>query len=192
MNDPKDNLYSGWFKSRQFMKDRYEILKQIPQDFHPKVIQNESELKGYLFEQYIVSLFSTDYFKLLEWRGDKSIDGISALSSKFPDLEFYFTSQSGSLHFAVECKWRQYYNYGMVELAREDQLWNYREFQQITQIPVFIVLGVGGEANWPNELYIIPLDEIEGPLLHSITIAPYQRKSPNEMFFLNCSKRMLS
>ena len=192
MNNPKDNQYPGWFKSRQLMRDSYHVLKPAYKDIQPEVTQTESERKGYEFEKHIVSLFNTDYFKLLEWRSDKSVNGICALSSKFPDLEFYFTSQSGSLHFAVECKWRQYYNYGMIDIAREDQLSNYREFQQITQIPVFIVLGVGGEANRPYEVYIIPLDKIEEPRLHAMTIWPFQRKLPNEMFFLNCSKRMLS
>jgi hypothetical protein len=192
MINPKDNLFSGWFKSRKLMKDQYQILKPTPNDPRPKNIQTESEHKGYLFEQYIVSLFNTDYFTLLEWRSDKSINGIYPLSCKFPDLEFYFTTQYECLHFAVECKWRQHFDNEMADLGREDQLWSYKEFQKTTEIPVFIVLGIGGEPNWPNEIYTIPLREIDGQFMHCMVLRPFQRKSPNDMFFLNCGKLMLS
>lgn len=174
------------------MKDRYQVLKPTSDDPRPKYIQTESEHKGYLFEKYIVSLFNTDYFTLLEWRSDKSVNGIFPLSSKFPDLEFYFTTQYESLHFAVECKWRQYFIGDMVDLCREDQLWSYKEFQKATEIPVFIVLGIGGEPNWPNEVYVIPLKEVDGRYMHSINLKPFLRKSPNDNFFVNCGKLLLS
>ena len=64
--------------------------------------QTIDERKGYLFEQFVVTLFDREYFTLLEWRSDKCIDGIFPLTCQFPDLEFYFHSQSETLHFAVE------------------------------------------------------------------------------------------
>jgi len=194
MIKPTKDILAHVFNSRRPpAKLHRPILYEIPTDLHGLTDQQTiDERKGYLFEQFVVTLFDREYFTLLEWRSDKCIDGIFQLTCQFPDLEFYFHSQSESLHFAVECKWRQYFTNGIVEWSKETQLANHKQFEKITQIPVFIVLGIGGYPNKPDEVYAIPLGEIDQTSLHCMTLKPYQRKLPYERFFLNCSKLTLT
>lgn len=146
--------------------------------------------KGLEFEQFVVQLFDREYFQLLEWRSDKSINGISPFMSRFPDLEFYFKLKPESFHFAVECKWKEYFYKDCFEIDPQ-KLNNYREYETVTQIPVFLVLGIGNKPGHPSEIYSVPLQEIKEPKLHSMTLKPYLRPNPYNQFFLDCKKYIL-
>lgn len=112
---------------------------------------------GYAFEQFIVSRFNQQYFKLQDWTPDKTSSGVYAKSSMNPDLHFEFRFQNYVKHFAVECKYRKSLFNGKFEL-KPGQVKNYRRYSQEKNIPVYIVLGVGGVPKAPNELFVLPLD----------------------------------
>ena len=46
----------------------------------PISLQDESYAKGLAFEEFIVKRFDTNFFTVKEWRGDKQVDGVYALS----------------------------------------------------------------------------------------------------------------
>ena len=52
---------------------------------------DENKAKGDAFEKFVVKNFDRKYFTLQEWRSDKYVDGIYAVSNHFPDLEVTFT-----------------------------------------------------------------------------------------------------
>lgn len=95
------------------------ILGEIKITFLHFKERSKNKYYGDRFEEWVVksSNISKDgsnnsnFWKLLEWRGDKYIEGYRPLSSSSPDLlmecisdkSVFYTSQE---RIAVECKWR--------------------------------------------------------------------------------------
>lgn len=120
----------------------------------------EEVLKGREFEDYVLEMFhiqGKNGFVLKEWRGDKTLGDIHPENNSHPD----FVLDYQGYVFAVECKWR-----GMLlssieqDLFSADKLSIYQQFSRERDIPVFLVLGVGGEPSYPAALYNIPLSDI--------------------------------
>jgi len=147
----------------------------------------ENRKKGTDFEAFIVQRFDPTYFTLVEWRSDKSVNGIFPVMSKFPDLEFYFESQTESCQFAIECKWKEHFYRDGITLDRF-QLENYRHYQEVTGYPTFILLGIGNIPTSPAHLYILPLWDIRSHTLHEFDIEIYRRDNPHDSFFLDCKR----
>ena len=72
-------------------------------------IVNTEKQKGDDFEKYIVQKFSISYFTILEWTGDKYVQGMYAKSNMNPDLTLRFKMKNIEKDFAVECKYRSGY-----------------------------------------------------------------------------------
>ncbi len=185
-----ENLNHWQYQSRHRRIEYRNILpfhRKSPSKEEKKDNDLQANLEtGIKFEKFVVPRFNIDYFTLLEWRSDKEIDGIFPFTSIFPDLEFYFQSLSESFYFAVECKWRAGFYKDCIEF-KNYQLENYLRFEAITNTPTFIILGVGGKPDRPEEMYVTPLREMQSSM-HSMTLLPYKRSNPFEPFFLNCSK----
>jgi hypothetical protein len=137
-----------------------------------------SEEKGRLFEEWVVRKFKPAYFAVKEWRGDKRTAGIYAESSKLPDLEMEFRLRDQRSVFAVECKWRRAFDQGEkpgIQWATDEQIGHYREFRRQRNMPVLVVIGVGGEPDAPAELYIVPLDRLRYPFATAEYLAKFRR-----------------
>ncbi len=154
---------------------------------------DENKAKGDAFESFVVKHFDKNYFTLQEWRGDKYVDGNYPVSSHFPDLEvnFTFKNQNINENFAIECKWRKTYYKNSIEWAHNYQIKNYREYTDKLNIPVFVVIGVGGEPNKPNEIFIIPLSKLESNTISKDELKPYKRKTVDENFFWDFKENKL-
>lgn len=186
MKDPKKDLIS---KVLYFRKQRQSGFKKSSRSqSDPKL--KEGLRKGTEFESYVVRKFDEEYFTLIEWRSDKNVEGIFPLMSKFPDLEFYFESKTENLFFAIECKWRESFAKEKI-LLDQFQLENYRDYQRVTKNPTFLVLGIGNLPSNPNQVYIIPIDQIESEVLHEFNLGVYKRHDPMNNFFLDCRFRLL-
>jgi hypothetical protein len=150
--------------------------------------------KGDDFENYIVTLFNpkAERFLLKEWRSDKIADnGIYALSSHNPDLEFQYIDGYRSHSFAVECKWRSKFQHREIDWAKPYQIQNYISYQEKNKIPVFIAIGVGGKPSQPEQLFVAPLNEISMyPTLFESYLKKFKR-SPAHSFYYNPQQRML-
>jgi len=191
MKNIKLELLSLLKKPRRFHRYKNPILPYVVQT-KVAVDDNTAEnlKKGHAFEEFIVRLFDQDLFTLLEWRSDKEINGVSPFMSRFPDLEFYYKSDTQELHFAIECKWQQnFYDEG-IELS-DYQLTNYRQFQIVTGIPTFIIWGIGNIASRPNTVYVIPLNDFTVGKMHEFSLTPFQRHVIDKNFFLDCQKKTL-
>ena len=177
--------------SHQFMKTSYrdlppqtekikttvkrEMLQEINTSLKlfPKVV-TETE-KGNRFEKYVVSRFARPYFILKEWRSDKYHEGVYAASNRLPDLQYHFKTSHHDLKFAVECKWRAEFFKGRIEWAKSYQIENYRKFEMENGIPVFVIIGVGGQPDNPDAVYIIPLKDIRSNVITSDQLVKYHR-----------------
>jgi hypothetical protein len=135
------------------------------------------------FEKFVVQKFNPRFFKLKEWAGDKYVDGIYAETTLQPDLLFDFTIQGKTVGFAVECKWRSDFKRGGIEFATKSQFLRYQKFGQDRNIPVFIVIGVGGKPESPQYFYVVPLSEIESNFINSATLKNYGKRLESNFFY---------
>jgi hypothetical protein len=161
-----------------------EKIESIKVDAKPTVNEktqqddfDENKAKGDAFEKFVVRNFSRKYFTLQEWRSDKYVDGIYAVSNHFPDLEIIFNFKEKDVNeaFAIECKWRKNYYKNGIEWAQNYQIKNYKEYAEKLNIPVFVVIGVGGEPEEPEELFIVPLQEMKSNTISKSELANYKK-----------------
>jgi hypothetical protein len=144
--------------------------------------------KGTEFEKWVVQRFSRDFFKIKEWRGDKYVDGSYAASSLNPDLEIEFYMGEIRKPFAVECKWRQGYEQGVkpyIEWASDRQIENYRNFAQTKAVPVFVIIGIGGEPNNPADVFVVNLKNLRYSKATAEYLAPFRRKNKESGFYFD-------
>ena len=152
-----------------------------------------SEEKGLKFEGWVVRKFGRPPFKLMDWRGDKRVDGISAESATYPDMVVEFRLRDRHASFTVECKWRRAFLSGRkspagIEWATSRQIENYQRFQQDRRMPVFVVIGIGGEPDRPAEVYVVPLDRLRYPFATAEYLAKFRKADPEKNFFYDPEK----
>lgn len=149
------------------------------------------EEKGLRFEKYILHKFNLNFFKVKEWRGDKFTDGIYAESTKYPDIEIEFSLKDTKKLFAVECKWRKGYFQDRIQWARKEQILIYKCYSEENNIPVSVVIGVGRYPDNPEDVFVIPLDDLTEPFLTLDFLAKYRRLDKNKYFFFDLEKCVL-
>jgi hypothetical protein len=151
------------------------------------------KIKGDAFEDYIITLFEnkSGRFKLIEWRSDnKASNGMYALSNMLPDLEFQCKIKNGYQRFAIECKWRTEFADG-IDWANQYQRDNYLKYQRHNNIQVFIAIGVGGDSDLPEKLFVTPLNNISSQLrVLEHHLMPYKR-NPRRRFFYDAKQLKL-
>ncbi len=163
----KDTAVSAVAKVEEFKAD--ELIEKIPE-------AKTDKQKGDDFEKYVVQKFSKSYFSVLEWASDKYVNGTYPKSNTHPDLTLKFKFKEVDTDFAVECKYRSDYYKNGVEWCSEKQMGNYQAFAQEKNIKVFVVIGVGGEATAPEELYIIPLTELMSNFVDKSFLNKYRKE----------------
>lgn len=147
MQNPKTYLINRILEFRRKSFRKFARTSNSDDRLPPKDSQ-ENQRKGTEFEAFVVQRFDRTYFTLVEWRSDKNVNGIFPLMSKFPDLEFYFESQTECCQFAIECKWREHFYKERIWLD-QFQLDNYNHYQLVTGYQTFILLGVGNIPSLP-------------------------------------------
>jgi len=153
---------------------------------------SESEKKGKDFEDYIVKSFKKNkHFTLEQWQGDKGVDGIYPESNRHPDLKFRFDLHDQQDFFSVECKWRARPLNGKLQWSEKYQLLQYQKYSKDKNVPVFIVIGVGGTPGDPKHLYVIPLGDIKSHILNDGDIKKYL-KTDDRGFYWNVEDKTLS
>jgi hypothetical protein len=169
-----------------------ESLRSSGRDPETKKLDKNKE-KGNDFEAFIVRKFSKKYFELLDWAGDKYVDGIYAATTTQPDLKMRFKLKDVEVDFAVECKYRSVLPSTGVEWCTESQLKKYRNFAKEKNMPVFLALGIGGLASQPEELFIVPLAKIETVLLSGVFLNIYKKKDfRDHNLYFDCDKLSLN
>ena len=120
---------------------------------------NDEVLKGREFEDYVLELLDiahNDRLTLKEWRGDKSLPGVYPESNSAPDFVFEYDVKP----FAVECKWRSHLPKDIEkELLPVERMASFQQFSTERHMPVYLLLGIGGLPNDPDNLYFTRLDK---------------------------------
>ena len=146
--------------------------------------ETDTKEKGNAFEKYIVQKFDQNYFHLLEWQGDKIVNGIYPKSTMHPDLLVRLKGKEEAT-FAVECKWRQNYFKGGIEFASDEQVKRYKTFMLEKKIPVFIVVGLGGKAEAPEKVFVIPLERVSSGQIGTSELTHFLQKDLKLGFFFD-------
>ena len=136
--------------------------------------------KGDDFEKFVVQKFSKKYFTVIEWTSDKYVNGVYAESNNHPDLVMRFQWLENTTSFGVECKYRSEYYKNGVEWCTERQLEKYRKYESNKNQKVFIIIGIGGVASDPAELFIIPLNKIASTFLGKDFLNRYKKENFKE------------
>ena len=115
--------------------------------------------KGRAFEGYIEKLFREDIYKLIE---DNSFTKLKRWNESYNNPDFIFRHVDENKEFAIECKYVSSINKG-ITWAYEDKIKNYNDFSKKRNIPVYIIIGIGGRPNNPRELFLVPLSSLKYP-----------------------------
>lgn len=142
------------------------------------------------FEKYIVKKFNRKYYKIKEWAGDKYEEGRYAETTPQPDLLMELIRKGGGHLFAVECKWRKRFYQSGIEFATDEQLKRYKRFETQRNIPVFIAIGVGGEGNNPDQLFVVPLKQIMHNFIGMDDLMPFKKEKERD-FYYDYQKQLL-
>ena len=120
---------------------------------------NDEVLKGREFEDYVINLFDLPNNKKLtlkEWRGDKSLPGVYPESNSAPDFVFEYAGKP----FALECKWRSHLSKDIEkELLPPERMASFHQFSTERRMAVYLLLGIGGLPNDPDNLYFSCIDK---------------------------------
>jgi len=173
-------------------------IKASPRETLPETLaENVDEIthyqKGIAFERFVVDLFLTrsKYFAIHDWTNDiyDKRNGINVESNRNPDLVIRYKPTNEKI--AIECKYRSnyYHNHKIrdqsIKWSNPHQIKQYREFKNLNDIPVFIVIGVGGEPDKPEDMFCIPLEDAKYPELFMSVLKKFERKSDEGFFWKN-------
>lgn len=151
----------------------------------------DNKKKGMDFEKYVVSKFPKEHYAIKEWRGDKYDNGRYAESNQYPDLELALKYHDEEYIFAVECKWRSHFsNEEEIVWCDDVQLARYKTFADQKAMPVFIVIGVGGEPGSPSQVYCVPLQQMTSSTVSQDFLKSFYH-NPAKYFYYSFKKNSL-
>lgn len=162
----------------------------INTDVNETELVNQNKKKGDDFEKYVAQKFDKKYFTIKSWAGDKYVNGVYAQNTLQPDLLLDFSFKGQHTSFSVECKWRSKFYKNGIEFASESQLKRYKCFAKKVNHPVFIALGVGGKANEPESLFILPLNQLESNFISKDQLDIYSKQTSKNFFFDSETKKL--
>jgi len=136
--------------------------------------------KGDIFERFVVDHFSEQHFTIVEWTTDmmRKHDRYVEADTR-PDLKVRHKQTGAELY--VECKYRSYAFENKVQWSNYNQMQRYREFAAKMNLPVFVVIGLGGMPDHPDNVFCIPLEDAKYPGLYPSYLENYSH-NPREYF----------
>ena len=165
------------------------ITEQV--DTKPNVVEetlvndDEKEIKGDNFEKYVVDRFPKNEFTLVEWTTDMMRKHHRYVEADTrPDLKIRH-NLSGD-EFYVECKYRSYPFEHKVEWSNYGQIQRYKGFAEQIGLPVYVVIGLGGTADFPKKVFCVPLEDAKYPGLYVNYLQKYYH-DPRRHFSWNDS-----
>lgn len=145
------------------------------------------EEKMQAFEQWVVERMSKQHHTVKDWRTDRNA---RYTADVHPDLVLSLDLGGQEYPFAVECKWRNSLMGAGVDMSQE-QIERYQRFALDRQMPIFLIMGLGGQANAPEELYVIPLNRLENGQLTMSALEPYKQDMKGIGFYYDAFKQTL-
>jgi len=165
----------------------------------PEVEKIDYNVKNGLdFEKFIAKKFVEKYITIKNWRSDKFIDGRHAEDISHPDfLLISHKENEEDKQFAVECKWiKNFYkkkNDKIGFLLKENDFEKYKQYEnemkkEMKDFAIFLVIGIGGEGNKPEKLYIVKFSSIKFNFLHKDFMERFEKKDTTANFYFDRDK----
>ncbi len=151
-------------------------------------VKNSTEVpdRGLAFEKFVQSRFNPAQYRLL----DKRSAGLYPLTINDPQLVYQV--QHHHRRFAAECRFRERDYRNKFTWAEQFQLEQYQRFQENTQMPLFIVIGIGGLPSKPTNVYVIPFNQISNTTtLELSAFKGYERNNADKGFFFDGASGIL-
>ena len=91
------------------------------------------------------------------------------------DMPALYASGAGEnkIQLAIVCRWKEAFTAGRVEWARSFEMVKYRSYERETSVPLFIVIGVGGDPQSPELISFIPLQAVRSNVLTKAQLENY-------------------
>ena len=117
----------------------------------------ESLKRGLQFEDYVQEyLFPKSYYDVLEKTHNYQTNSKSYVEASL-NPDFKLRDRFNKKEFYLEAKFRSGFYDGKLVWCNDKQLQRYQAINKRT--PVFLILGDGGKADWPDHLSLIPLSK---------------------------------
>jgi hypothetical protein len=158
----------------------------------PEKTKEEKEKMGKEFVDTIISRFNRKYFKLMDVKSDYFRDGRYPEANKYPDILFEYNDFTHKeVQFAVECKFRSNLNGKKVFIDKMEKIENYKNFGAKRGLPVFLVLGVCGNPKNPENIFIIPIQDIHSPEMSEFQLKKYNKAIASSEIRINAANKTL-
>lgn len=129
--------------------------------------ETEAARNGREFEQWAALRVRRSGLALVDWRSDKFVEGVYAEANLAPDLVVEHRHGQERIRFAIECKWRsKYYRHDELHWGEWKHLHRYRKYAAENDVPVYLLIGIGGTGGEPGEVYLVPLERVAYPWLY--------------------------
>lgn len=110
---------------------------------------------GAEFENYIEKIIFPNHFYSVVHRTSHPSQSKTLSDDGKPDLIFRANFLDEKPCFAIECKYHKSL-YSKVYTLNKKEVEEFREFMNDKRIPIFVVVGIGGESSRPESLFVIP------------------------------------
>ena len=161
--------YKGTMAQREMLSINRSSASSVPssqrvlykrKSVHDNVdVQNNTEVevdKGDSFERCVVDLFDKSHFTIVEWTTDMMRKHNRYVESDSnPDLTM--RHELTDMVFSVECKFRSNLYKGGLNWSNWNQLRRYKLYSSDNEIPLFIVIGLGGVHNIQTGCFVFRL-----------------------------------
>lgn len=160
----------------------------------PSLINQDVAVKNFSFEKYIVKKFNKEQFNCFYWRGDAHTDELLPMMNAYPNMEFDFSDELGTVSIALICRWNGQFANNEIEWSTHDLINRYKEYERETKRTVFVIFGIGGTPEAPEELFMAPLSKIprHAEKISREFLILYKKADVNTAFSLNKQSMRLS
>jgi hypothetical protein len=148
-----------------------------------KITKEESFKKGEEFEQYVRDhLFTKEKYVIVERTHNYETNSKDFVESTLkPD--FKFRNVGTKSEFYVEAKWRQNLYNNALKWSYEAQLERYKNYSK--EYPFYVVIGLGGTPNKPDNVYLGRIDEIDDIKIYKDELNQYKYIEQAKRYKLN-------
>jgi hypothetical protein len=138
------------------------------------------------FEAFVVTLFDPLYFSYSRLKASENTRSDIAVREVSPELHFHFHHKEKEHAFAVQCLYVSDVDESdvVIKLFPQEQLQQYRNYQDRHGIDVYYVVGIGGTPDDPREMYLLPAAAVEREVVSRDALRNFNKSG---MFFYNDS-----